>query len=172
MEKIITGFENYSINQIGQVKNIKTNRILKYGLMTSGYYFVNLKKDKKGYNKSIHRLIAQFFISNCDETKNEVNHKNGIKTDNRIENLEWVTRSENIKHMYDIGLKNYKPKHYKGKFGFEHNRSKSIICLNNNKVYGSISEASRELNVSISSISLSLKENRPTKNMHFQWNKF
>lgn len=66
------------------------------------YYSIALgKKNRKGYK--IHRLIAEAFIPNPLELP-EVNHKNGIKTDNRIENLEWCDHTENIRHAHRIGL--------------------------------------------------------------------
>ena len=68
-----------------------------------GYYQIHIE----GKSISAHRLIAFAFIPNLDN-KEQINHKNGIKTDNRIENLEWMTRSENCKHSFVIGLQDNK----------------------------------------------------------------
>jgi len=68
-----------------------------------GYLDVMLCKDGKALRCQVHRLVAETFIPN-PENKRTVNHKNGDKTDNRIDNLEWATQSENVKHAYDNGL--------------------------------------------------------------------
>ena len=68
---------------------------------TKGYIKYNLYVNKKKKTTSQHRLVANAFIPNPDN-KSQVNHINGIKSDNRIDNLEWVTPSENIKHSFDI----------------------------------------------------------------------
>lgn len=70
-----------------------------------GYHKVNLKKKQKGNNQIVHRLVANAFIEN-PQNKPQVNHINGLKNDNRLENLEWVTLSENRQHAYDTGLQN------------------------------------------------------------------
>lgn len=69
-----------------------------------GYYTINFGSGKNQKTHYVHRLIAETFVPNPEKLP-QVNHKNGIKTDNRIDNLEWVSCSQNIKHAYDTGLK-------------------------------------------------------------------
>lgn len=71
----------------------------------NGYLRVSLYKNRKAQSKQIHRLVAEAFIEN-EENKPCINHKNGNKEDNSVNNLEWVTYSENIQHAYDNELRN------------------------------------------------------------------
>ena len=87
----IAEFENYSISNLGNVRNDTTGRILIPHLNTNGYMALTLVKE---YLRYIHRLVAIAFIPN-PENKKQVDHINGDKTDNRVENLRWVTVSEN-----------------------------------------------------------------------------
>lgn len=98
--RAVVGYEGvYLVSSIGRVKN-SYGRILKPDIARNGYPRVKFFDNKK---YQIHRLVAMAFIPNPDN-KETVNHKNGVKTDNRVENLEWNTYSENSKHAYAIGL--------------------------------------------------------------------
>ena len=85
---------NYEVNKIGEVRNIKTGRVLKHHTRKDGYCQVML--GRKTVPKSIHRLVAIAFIPNPDNLP-QVDHINGLKSDNRVENLRWVDASENYK---------------------------------------------------------------------------
>lgn len=107
----------YIITCEGDVYNLKTKKKLSVFYNNSGYCVVDLKVNnspKKHF--LVHRLVATAFIPN-PENKLEVNHINGDKKDNRVENLEWCTRKENIKHAIDSGLRLYKN-------GFENHSNK------------------------------------------------
>jgi hypothetical protein len=84
----------YSISRNGEVRNDKTERILKYCLNSEGYCCVGLHKNNKEKKYLIHRLIAKAFIENPNNYLC-IDHKNGNKKDNSIENLRWCDRSQN-----------------------------------------------------------------------------
>lgn len=110
MEKyvVLQGFYDcYAISNIGNVKNLRTGYILEPSIRKDGYKSVLLSKDGKKMSIRIHRLVAQYFLGNS-EGKPDVNHINGIKHDNRVENLEWCTKEENMTHASENGLLNMK----------------------------------------------------------------
>jgi hypothetical protein len=101
--KAINDFSNYKISKLGRVSNENTNLLIKGISQPDKYLRVNLYKDKKLYAKRIHQLVAQHFIPNPNN-KPIVNHKDGDKTNNKLDNLEWSTNSENIQHAHDNKL--------------------------------------------------------------------
>ena len=80
-------------------KKIQYGRVLKVGKASNGYLIVNFCVDKVKSNHSVHRLVARAFIPN-EDNKPQVNHKDGNKHNNHVDNLEWVTRSENGLHYF------------------------------------------------------------------------
>ena len=115
--KNIKGYKNkYVISNFGRVKSLSRKvwnghnffqskeKILKtYSKARLGYVVVSLSKKNKRKTKRIHRLVAQAFIENSNN-KPQINHKNGIKTDNKAVNLEWCTAHENLHHAWKTNL--------------------------------------------------------------------
>lgn len=104
----VPGYESdYIVSSFGNVAPISGRRgsrpfkPLSQSLCGSGYLKVTLRKNGNGANVMIHRIVALAFVPN-PEHKPQINHKNGNKLDNRAENLEWVTRSENQLHAYRV----------------------------------------------------------------------
>lgn len=94
----IKGFEGlYKINKDGRIWSIRKNKWLKYRNFENRYPTACLWRDKKDYYFYVHRLVALTYIKNPKKLR-EVNHKNGIKTDNCVENLEWCSQIDNKKH--------------------------------------------------------------------------
>ena len=115
--KNIPKFEGlYSVSKKGKIwSHLKKKGWLKPSLHSKGYLVVTLHNKNKKINKLLHRLVAITYINNPYKYS-QVNHKNGIKTDNRIENLEWCTNAQNIMHSHRKGLHEGQKRDRKGRF--------------------------------------------------------
>ncbi len=158
----IDGFEDrYVVNDIGEVISLNYNRTGQPEKMTTsedkdGYLKVGLTINKKIHNVYIHRLIGKYFIPN-PENKRQINHKNGVKSDNIISNLEWCTQLENSIHSTRVLGNKPPPPFFKGKRGVYVSISKpinqvdkltnEIICC-----YVSVTEASEKTGIDNSHI--------------------
>ena len=126
--KPIKGFENmYEISNYGIIKSVDRNIICKDGQIKpiksryirpadngSGYKFVYLWKDNKQHRYYVHRLVDETFIPNPDNLP-EINHIDNNKNNNHVNNLEWCSYGQNIKHAYKTGLKVATSNHLKRK---------------------------------------------------------
>lgn len=132
----------------------------------NGYIIVTLSKDGKNTVSGLHRLLAQAFIPNPDpDNKILVNHIDGVKFHDSLENLEWVTPSENCLHAYKNGLSKvqYEVLRNNSKSALEKSnevRRHPVKCIENGTVYPSVIEAQRKLHISEWSILTSLKDGK------------
>jgi len=105
----IVGYEGlYQVSNLGRVKSFRRVKPFILGIrLRCGYNRVALYKDGGVKNITVHRLVAQAFINN-KYNKPLINHKNGVKIDNRVKNLEWCTHKENTIHSFENGLQERK----------------------------------------------------------------
>lgn len=140
-----TEFDGYMVSNLGRVKH--NDRILKARMSTAGYYYYSFWKHNKEKRDFMHRLIAKAFIPNPNNW-NEVNHKNGIKTDNRIENLEWCTHKYNMRHSLLI-LKNKR-------------KSRHIKCVETGEIFESLNDFEKRTGLCGAAIHRNIKHKSKT----------
>lgn len=149
--KSIIRFEGlYDVSSEGRVRSLWDGRhkihrikVLKPRKNKGGYLHVNLWKDGEMKTFKVHRLVASSFIKN-PLNKSDVNHKNEIKTDNRVDNLEWMTRKENIKY----GTRTERCSKAQSKPVLQYTKEEVLV-----KEYPSTIEASRHTGINQGSIS-------------------
>ena len=150
--KEIKGYEKYIISNKGDIYIKETMQKMGTYLSNNGYLRIGLTKDNKKTNFLVHRLVAISYLENIDN-KIQVNHINGIKTDNRLDNLEWATREENMQHAYKNGLMK----------GFYDCAYKVVLDTSNGVFYESVIEASATLRMNYSTLRSMLQGHRKNK---------
>lgn len=151
----------YAISNYGDVFNITRNRKQTFFYEGRGYASFSTQKNKVKKNYKVHRLVGMLFIPN-PENKPQINHIDGNKLNNRVDNLEWATNSENNLHAVRIGLKDYS------------DRMKKVVQIKDNvviKVHKSIAGAERELGLSKGSVYDCLRHRRKQAG-GFEWKYF
>ena len=122
----VVGYEGvYEVSNMGRVRN-RFGKIMMKRFNHKGYHRVYLTKNGEPKYVAVHRIVGKAFIPN-PENKPQINHKNGVKTDNRVENIEWCTNEENLEHSMNV---------------LHQNRgSKPVICIETGKRYCSMRQA-------------------------------
>lgn len=133
--KDIKGFEGlYAITEDGEVYSYRSKKFLSKKLTAKGYYEVLFSVDGKRTYKRVHKLVAETFLPNPKPNElTQVNHKNEIKTDNRVENLEWISPIDNCNY----GTRNDR---------ISSKLKVKVQCVETGKVYDSVAAAAFAIN--------------------------
>ena len=176
--KDIVGYENeYQINQFGEIRTLKDSpKLKKYDVLKpqiskrNGYVYQMLYKNGKEKLLRVHRLVAMAFLPNSNNLP-QVNHKDGNKQNNSVDNLEWCEQSDNMKHAYKNGLQIPSENQRKAIINTNKLKQKKVCQIKDGEVintFSGISEASRQTKISISCISRCCNLKRKSTN-GYEW---
>lgn len=167
----VKGYEGlYQVSNFGKVKSLKRTRknhsklqiveekIKNTRVDPQGYLMLDLYKDNKAKTTRVHRVVAEAFLPNVDD-KPTVNHKDGNKANNHVDNLEWASFNEQNNHLYGSGLKSKENIDKAVKAMNKANR-KGVMCINTKKKYKSVTDAARSVGLSPGAVSMACSGKR------------
>lgn len=145
--KVITGYDNYEVSTWGNVRNVKTGKIITQFVNSKGYMKVTLSKNSKKKCFRVHRLVALAFIPN-PHNYSDVNHKDKNRQNNHVDNLEWLPHDEHL----------------------QQNKGKKVRCIETGQEFDSIQQASREMGINQGNLVSHLKGRlKSIKGLHFEF---
>lgn len=164
--KDIPTFENYQVSNLGNVFSKKMNKLLCVSHNDKGYCYTQLYKNGKSYHLRLHRLVAKLFIPNPNKLP-EVNHIDGNKDNNNVNNLEWCNRKYNMQKAFENKLI---PPRKSNKTSFPSKKVRQYDLQGNLlKEYNSMSDASKKTGYKVQSISRFCKKQRKCKDYIWEY---
>lgn len=169
----------YQVSNLGNIKRTifinnyvkkEKEKMLKTQKHTNGYETITLTKNGKQKQYLVHRIVAETFLYK-ENGKTEVNHINGNKKDNRLNNLEWVTKGENLKHAYNHSLRKAQAT---GLYGSNNKKAIAIIMKDKNtnktiKEFGSLIDAAKYLGKKKSSLIVNCCKGKVKTAYGYKW---
>ena len=152
----VADLPQYMVSNYGHVKNTKTGKLLNGTVNRKGYIRYDLCNNGKRLVRHGHRLVAEAFLEN-EDGRDCVNHIDGNKLNNKVDNLEWCTHSENIKHAYSV-------------LGVEAHNKKPVRCVETGKIYSSCYEAECKTGIPNACINRCCNKSRKTTHkLHWEF---
>lgn len=159
--KKIPNHEKYYASNMGRIYSVKSNKYLSLCNDQDGYKLVKI--DRKTYK--VHRLVCETFIQNINNY-NQVNHKNFIKSDNRVDNLEWCSAKYNSLHRSKFYKDSIETKEKKRN---NNSKNKRVLCVETGIIYRSSCEASRQMGCFYTTIYNAIKTGKKIKGYHWRF---
>jgi hypothetical protein len=141
--KVIPSFPRYGAHRYGYIVNLDKSNVLKTTVTKHGYTRVTLHMEGRKRQDKVHRLVAEAWFGLPKGMT--VNHKNGVKTDNRAENLEYCTMSENLNHAWTTGLRDY-----------PRAAERKVIDTSTGVIYSRVTDAAAAFNLKRSTLTMKL----------------